>query len=711
MRNEVIIRIGTRGSRLAVAQTTDALKRIRSLLPVLHTEIMTVVTSGDCDRSTDLRVSDPDFFTRELDDAVLGGEVDCAVHSAKDMPDPVRDGLDWFWLPWREDPRDVLIFRGGTAPAPGRRTVVGVSSGRREDYCRKRFPDAEMSSIRGNIEERIAQLDAGKYDVIILAAAGLKRLGLDGRIGEYVGTDELAPPPGQGYLAMTFRAGDARFLAMRGLFVKSVIFAGAGPGGPGLATLDCISALECADVCLYDALADEQLLDRLPHGSEKTYVGKRSGGHSVGQDEICRMIATHARRGKRVVRLKGGDPGVFGRLAEEVGILDSLSLPYCVIPGISSMLAATTGTGLLLTRRGVSRGFSAVTPRKAGSQEFEPVGPEERAGMPLVFFMGAGNVGPICRQMIAEGRSPDHPAALVFGAGTLDEKIVCSTLSKLESAVAASAESGMPGLLVVGDIADGKYLYRSNGALAGARILLTCSDALMARAVREVIDLGGRPIPKSLIAIRPEPGCVETLKKLSEYDWVVLTSPSAVECLVGQMRTAGTDLRALPYVISCGPGTSVCLKDHGIIADIEAGSDFGAAGLLDAVRDRIGQGERVLRLCSDKAGSAVREGLKSLGAEVDDVILYHNEDIAAGRIPEFDAVVFCSGSAVESFVRLWTASALAGKQVSVIGGPTRQVLKRLAPLVVPAMPSEATVQEAIRSLAAATVVGKIIEST
>ncbi|NQT91890.1 MAG: hydroxymethylbilane synthase, partial [Lentisphaerae bacterium] len=349
---DVHFKVGTRSSKLARVQTRAALDRLEAQFPGCVFDDLPLSSPGDRDLATDLRETPADFFTRDLDERLLNGELDCAVHSAKDMPDPVCEGLDWFWLPWREDPRDVIIL------APGRKlsdlppdAVIGVSSDRREDYCRRRFPDAQQRSIRGDIEERLQQVDAGDYDVLVMASAALIRLGLQDRITEWIPLEDLPSPDGQGYLSVTFRSGDERFTRMRSLFVKTVTFGAGGVGSSGTCTLDVLGAVRECDVCLHDALMGMGTLDQLSPGAERIHVGKRCGRHSLPQPEITGLIARYARRGLRVLRLKGGDPGIFGRLAEEVDALDRLELPYRVLPGVSSLTAATTATGMLLTRR------------------------------------------------------------------------------------------------------------------------------------------------------------------------------------------------------------------------------------------------------------------------------------------------------------------------------------------------------------------------
>jgi len=208
-KSPAVFKAGTRPSSLALTQTRAALDRLENLLDGVRFEMVPIASIGDTDRTTDLRQSPADFFTRELDAALLHGEIDLAVHSAKDLPDPMVGNIDVFWLPWREEPRDVLILSKGRkiSDLPAN-PIIGVSSERRAEYCAKRFPGGIQKNIRGNIEERIAQVDDGSYDIVLMAAAALVRLGLTERITEWIPLDELEVPEGQGYLAVTLRKGE-----------------------------------------------------------------------------------------------------------------------------------------------------------------------------------------------------------------------------------------------------------------------------------------------------------------------------------------------------------------------------------------------------------------------------------------------------------------------------------------------------------------------
>ncbi len=695
-KSPIVLKTGTRPSSLALTQTRDALDRIEARLSDISFEMVPITSVGDTDRTTDLRESPANFFTRELDDALLRGDVDLAVHSAKDLPDPMPEGIDWFWFSWREEPRDVLIL------SPGRKIsdlpdnpVIGVSSERREAYCTKHFPGGIQKNIRGNIEERIAQVDDGTYDVVIMAGAALVRLGIENRITEWIPLDELDVPDGQGYLAVTFREGDERIMALRNLFVQAVTFAGAGVSTRDLCTIAALRALQQCDVCLYDSLIDKTLLNELPPHAKAIDVGKRCGAHSKEQHETTKLICQIARQSQKVVRLKGGDPGIFGRLAEETEALEKLGIPFHVIPGISALQAATTGTGMLLTRRDVSRGFVALTPRMSGGA-LARCDAEMKNKLPVIYYMSIRAVEPIARQLLEDGRAPETPVAVIFNAGGEDEKIFKTTLGELPNPSQTHCIK-QPGLIMVGDITT--YSYKAElGALHGRKVLLTCSEAMQQKAADLVRNFGGHPIQLPLIRLKTRFEEAKALAPIGSYDWVVLTSPTSVRCFIELLKKLETDLRTIPRIMVCGKGTADELKPHGLYADAFPETGYSADALIETAKDEIESGDQILRLRANKAGPQLAEELRSLGAEVDDYIIYDNVRIDHEECPEFDAVFFASASAVESFIDQWGKDILTGKTTLVIGKPTAIALEKHA-LQPSLIAREATVMGAINSLA------------
>lgn len=645
---------GTRNSRLAVLQAEGALDKLNEQFPCFHFELREFSSPGDRDKQSDLQTSDPDFFTRDLDDALIAGDIDCAIHSAKDLPDTIRPGIDWFWLPDPEDPRDVIIQREGVdLSSPG--IVFGNSSERRGAFMRTFYPQAEIKPLRGNIEQRIAKLDAGEYDAIIMAAAALNRLGLQHRISQWISPEDLSAPEGQGYLALTFREGDPRFTTLRSLFTKAVTFVSAGVGQAGYCTIAGLEALKHCDICLYDALMPQELLDALPSDARAIYVGKRSGKHSHEQKEISQLIADYARQGKKVVRLKGGDAGMFGRLSEEIDLLDSLELPYQVLPGVSSLNVASTGTGLLMTRRGISRGFKVITTARAKGSD-EPLIPNDNS-LPAAIFMGIRSLAETVKNY-----AESLPVSVIFEAGTMNEKIISGSVSDIVAKIGPE-QDGKPGLVLIGHTADRQYLYKSWGVLSGRKVWLTCSQALQPEAGRIVRDFGGKPVQLPLIKLTPSK---ETLPELENYDWIVLSSPSSVDSLMAHV----TDLRKLPKILACGPGSARALQRYKLSCDLMPESDFSTKGILEAAENHIPKDARILRLRSDAAGTGMTEELRKLFGTVDDFVVCHNEAVRYENAPECDTIFIASPSAATSLLNQFGMEYMQTKELVAIGNIT-----------------------------------------
>ncbi len=649
-------KVGARGSKLSVAQTVASVKYLEEKFPGTQYEIITVETPGDRDLTTPIEKSAPDFFTRDLDEAVRVGKIDFAIHSAKDMPPEVSSELDWFWLPNNEDSADAWVFR---ADMKGEVARIGVSSERRSDYAKKMYPNAQLLPIRGAIDSRIEQVKNGAFDAVIMAVAGIKRLygtlDVDGIRLEKIPLDELPPPEAQGHLAIVFRKGDERVIKIRDRFVKAVRFVSAGVGNAGMCTLAGLHDLQVADVILVDDLLGSSLCERNDVTAEIIHVGKRCGAHSMKQEEITRLICNEARKGKRVVRLKGGDAGIFGRLAEETDALTDLKIPFVVRPGVSALTAATTGTGLLLTRRGESCGFTAFTPRSTGED------------FPLVMFMALRMAKTQADVLInSRGLSPATPCAFVYDAAGEMEEVFQTTLGECAENEDLNKGEERPGLFIVGKTI--RETWHKAGVFAGKRVLLTCSDAIMDKAVTAVEDFGGKPVRWSLIKLQG----TKKFDDLSKYDAIVLTSPSAVRIF---FESCKCDRRSLPQFFTCGAGTNAELLKYGVCSDVMPEKDFSAKGLIAEIEKLDLGGKKVLRLRSAKAGEAVAVALKKVGADVDDVVLYNNVFCSPSEnLPPFDVVFFASASAVESFIQQYGTNNLYDKEILVMGEPTRSAL-------------------------------------
>lgn len=631
------IKAGTRGSLLARKQTQSTLDALG-----IAYEICIMQTPGDRDLTTDLRISPADFFTRDLDDALRSGVIDCAVHSAKDLPEVIPEDIDWFWVSWSEDPADAWILpKGRTWESLPAQPRLGISSERRADYARKALPDAQLLPIRGAIDARLEQLDRGDFDCLIMAIAALKRLNLEDRITRPISLIDLPPPDGQGRLAITFRKGDPVMGKLRLRYMKAVRFVSAGVGDGELCTLAGVRELAQAEVCIYDTLLGHDLIDHLPPTCHKIFVGKRSGTHAMKQPEISAIICDYARRGFRVVRLKGGDAGLFGRLAEEVEALDALGLPYCVWPGVSALTAATTATGILLTRRAESKGFTVETLRSQGDQT------------PTVFFMSLSVATEIVARYPAE-----TPVAIVFNAGSYDRTIKRMTVGDLAT---FKSDTTAPGIIIVGEIS--RYGFPEHGgALQGKRIWSTASATIAEKARTAILDRSGIPFIQPLISLHVAPEAEAILAQMKTFDDLIVTSPASARIL---LASRAYDRRDLPRISVCGPGTSAIFEAVGIKPDIMPESDYSTRGLKACLPDLTTR--KVLRLRSDKAKWTIGT----------DCILYHNDPVTIEKLPQVDAIFFASASAVESLYQQHGDAAFNCDLIAM-GEPTAIALRAIS---------------------------------
>lgn len=623
-----MIRIGTRGSRLAMRQVEEVVAQ----LPGIAYEMVTYTTHGDVDKTRSLLEPVPaDFFTDTLDQAVVDGAIDCAVHSAKDLPYPLRRELDVIALTAARDPRDALVSRGGLTLAalpPG--ALVGTSSPSRRDQLLAARPDLTPVGIRGTIEERLRYVDDNRVDAVIVAACALERLGLTERIAEYL---PFATHPLQGALAVVARRDrpDLRQLMWRIDARRTwgqCWLVGAGPGDPDLLTRRAWHIITHADVVVHDALIDTRVLDACT--GERINVGKRKGTHALAQDEINALLYQLVTRGKTVARLKNGDPAIFGRGAEEYHYLRALLANVNIVPGVTAGSAAAADAGLSLTQRGVAREVRLWSGHDATA--------EPAAGVTHVVYMGATAREQVASRLVEQGVAPIAPAVIVTHAGT--PRTACHDASVGEL---ASGAVETPAVILVGDV----VARRDHQARALYTGLDICAPHVPMRLV-----------PYPLIATRPLPA--------PEADWracdaFVFTSKMAVEYFYARWGPPAAPVFAI------GTATARALAQRGInVSGRPARADAEAmAELLASVPYR-----RIGYPCSARG----RNKLHAL-AHVHAVPIYTTENIRQPLVDltQFDGIVFSSTSTVESFFELYHA--LPSHMISfVYGEPTRRAL-------------------------------------
>jgi len=643
----VSLKIGARGSKLSIAQSETSIAQLEAALPHLKFDLIPVNTTGD--RNLKTALSDPsvgdNFFTDDLDQKVLSGELDAAIHSAKDMPDYSGTDIDWFCLPWREDPRDAVLWPRGREKNH-KNPIIGVSSSARESFAKARWPQGTLKGIRGAIDSRIDQLDNGDFDVMLLAIAGLKRLGLSERIDEPLEKHELPTHDDQGRIAITFKRGHPDWLSIRNALLHPIVIAGAGTGREGNYTLATQQALLHSELCLHDSLMASEILEYCK--GERVHVGKRhgQGSSAVRQAEIINTMVDGARRGKKVVRLKGGDPSVFGRLKEELDALTSEGWPFRIFPGIPWICSAPLRHGIYLTERELTRHFQVATGTEIEGKTFDGRDLDPEKG-PVYFFMAIKKIPEIVTGLLKRGYRPDTPCS-VFREDPGEKGILRATL---ESVVKAMAETELqpPALFLVGEPARADLAFQSpKGALEGLRILLPGTLKTQKVLSEAILDQGGIPIPLTVFELQTEKeNAREWLDRLESFDWLVLSSASAVECLCELMAHFGVDHRRLPHIAVSGPSATRALKAVGLYPDYQPSSytsrDLGEGMLkhLD-IRD-----QKVLIPRSSASQSPLPNILEDAGANVEVVTLYTNQSLEVDQLPECDAVCFCSPSGLQ----------------------------------------------------------------
>jgi uroporphyrinogen III methyltransferase/synthase len=450
-----------------------------------------------------------------------------------------------------------------------------------------------------------------------------------------------------------------------------VYLVGAGPGDPGLMTARALELVASADVIVHDRLIPAEALADARRDAEVLYVGKEPGDASVPQDRIEEMLATCAKKGKSVVRLKGGDPFVFGRGGEEAEALADAGVPFEVVPGVTAGVAAPAYAGVPVTHREDASAVAFVTghedPAKGGSDDddgsAEGLDYSALAAFPgtLVFYMGVKELPAITGRLIAAGRNASEPAAVVERGTLPDQRTVTATLGEVAEA-ASEAEVRPPAVTVIGPAAARRerIAWLEHRPLHGKRVVVTRARAQASELARRLASLGAEPVELPAIRIEPRIDSKEVrqaIESLHSYALVCLTSPNGVRLLFEAMAEQGRDARALANatVAAIGPGTAAALAERGVIPDVVP-ERFVAEALVEALAKLDLNGKPALLARAAEARDVLPDALRDRGAEVDVVTLYETtaekpEPEALERVAEADYVTFTSSSTVRNFVQ------------------------------------------------------------
>lgn len=460
---------------------------------------------------------------------------------------------------------------------------------------------------------------------------------------------------------------------------------GAGPGDAGLFTLKGQEVLNKAEVVVYDSLVGQGVLTMIPESARLIYVGKRADRHTMPQEQINEILLEEAQKGYRVVRLKGGDPFLFGRGGEELELLSRNHVPYEVVPGVTSPLAVPAYNGIPVTHRDFCSSLHIITGHKRAGKEYDIDFKSlvDTKGT-LVFLMGAAALKDICTGLLNAGMDPKMPAALLQKGTTAGQKRIVADVGTLpEEAQRRGVET--PAIIVVGKVcalAD-TFAWYEKLPLEGWKVLVTRPRNRSSRTAELLREKGAEVLELPSIKTVPlkDQGPLHAaLEKLETYQWMVFTSPTGVEVFFDELKKQKKDIRSLcgVRVAAIGQGTASALEQRGLLADLVP-SVYDGDTLARELAEKLDGGERILIPRALKGNENIVPVLKEKGASVDDIGIYETvyessrlidsgKELKAGNI---DCVVFTSASTVKGFVESTKGADYSGLVAACIGKQTK----------------------------------------
>ena len=494
-----------------------------------------------------------------------------------------------------------------------------------------------------------------------------------------------------------------------------VSLVGAGPGDPGLITVRALECIKEADVIVYDRLVNSTLLDHARADCQVIFVGKGPGAHTMSQDEINDLLVARAKEGAYVVRLKGGDPFVFGRGGEEAEAIAREGIPFDIVPGVSSATAVPAYAGIPVTHRDYSSSVTVVTGHEDPLKGLSYVDWDKVAtgADTLVVLMGLGNLSAIIEQLLKNGRSTDTPIALIRWGTTAEQETLEGTLGAIVSLV-EEKEFSPPVVAVIGDVVGlRKNLdWYESRPLFGKRVLVTRSrkqaSILTAHLAREGADV----IELPAIEIQQTDGNVRALDsaiaRLGEYQWAVFTSVNGVQAFFDRLEARGLDTGTLNGMSICaiGPATAAAIQDRGLDVELVP-KTYVAESILEELKGRDVRGSRFLLPRAEEARSVLVQGLRDLGALVDEAPAYRSLPPTRPAVQamkrltsgEVDIATFASSSTVKNLVQMLDGSLepLNGACIACIGPITAETAKDLG-LEVDVVASEHTIPGLVEAI-------------
>ncbi|MBI3875062.1 MAG: uroporphyrinogen-III C-methyltransferase [Verrucomicrobia bacterium] len=477
----------------------------------------------------------------------------------------------------------------------------------------------------------------------------------------------------------------------------TVYLVGAGPGDAGLLTLRGAELLRRADVVVYDALVNADLLRLAPKSAEVIYAGKRAAAHAIPQEELNQLLVAKAKEGKTVVRLKGGDPYIFGRGGEEAEELAAAGISFEVVPGISSIVAAPNYAGIPITHREHCSSFTVITGHEDPTKDDTSLDYAQLARTPgtKVVLMGVERIRVIAEQLVAHGMNAATPVAMVRWGTTGQQRSIEGTLANI-AALVAEKKFTAPAVTIIGDVVKlrGKLNWFEKRPLFGQRIVVTRTREQASQLSAQLFERGAEVLEIPTIKILPtdhHEALAEVLIGLGEYDWLVFTSPNGVTAFFDLFFRGFEDVRDLGAVrlAAVGPATAAKLKELHLKVDLTP-EKFTAAEVAKAFRKfETIENLRVLLLRAEVANADLPKALEELGAIVDDIACYktvpETEDVngASAKLIEggADWITFASSSAVENFHARFNLPELLQKfpraRIVSIGPETTKALSAL----------------------------------
>jgi uroporphyrinogen III methyltransferase / synthase len=498
-----------------------------------------------------------------------------------------------------------------------------------------------------------------------------------------------------------------------------VYLVGAGPGDPGLITVRGKYLLERAEVIVYDYLANPKLLKHVPKDATFIYAGKRGHGeHKHTQDEINQLLVDHALAGKTVVRLKGGDPFIFGRGGEELERLYSAGVPFEVVSGVTSATAAATYAGIPITHRNYTASVAFLTGHEDPSKKDSNIDWDKLAtgAGTIVVYMGIKNLPVIVDNLLKHGRAADTPVAVVRWASTPEQRTVVGTLENISDVVVKNGIKP-PSLIIIGEVVKLRDTidWFEKRPLFGKRILVTRTREQASELVAGLEESGANCLEYSTIDIQPVDSYAvldAELERLNEYHWILFSSLNGVTYFFKRLFAKGMDARDLngPQVAAVGKSTAELLMNYGIKADLIP-DEFTSEGLAENLLDLGVEGRNILIPRAEKGREILPETLRGAGAQVSIAPVYKNvltEKSTDELRDEFetgvDMITFTSSSTVRNFLTLMggenektVAELLAGVKIAAIGPITAKTVTDNG-LKVDVQPEEHTINAMVSAI-------------